>query len=81
MMVQFSVVGREKPMSMAIHMDAVPRVGETVTLPGLEDRLQHVRTVVWYPVGDPPSMENSHFGREGGFVYVVLGPSRPCTDS
>jgi hypothetical protein len=74
MKVQFSVTGRVEPYRVPImDMDAIPREGETVTLPGLEADLQIVRTVVWYPMGDPDDLGYP----DERFVYIVLGPRRP----
>jgi hypothetical protein len=71
MKVLFSVTGSEKPYPSRLveNMDAIPREGETVELPDLPTHLTHVRTVVWYPIGDEDEV--------GPFVYIVLGPSRP----
>lgn len=70
MKVVFSVVGSIDPFRPVIaEMDAVPREGETVELPGLPAELTQVRTVVWYPAGEGDD--------QGPFVYIVLGKRRP----
>lgn len=72
MQVQFDIVGDVKPHNHPrFELDAVPREGETITLPGLPTDLQIVRTVVWYPAGDPDDPESTE-----SFVYVVVGPRR-----
>jgi hypothetical protein len=74
MLIHFSVVGRTEPYNdVRVMMDCAPQEGETVELPGLEAALTNVRTVVWYPLGDP---EDETTNTEP-FVYVVLGPRRP----
>lgn len=75
MRVQFSVVGHRPTddliANLAVDLDAVPREGEDVTLPGIPAQFSTVRTVVWYPLGDPDGTET------GPFVYVVVGQRRP----
>jgi hypothetical protein len=72
MRVKFFVVGQAKPYHINdLHMDVVPRVGEIVDLPGLSQADTVVRTVVWYPLGDP----DEHGGIDS-FVYIVLGRGR-----
>ena len=69
-MVQFTFVGQvERQPDVWAVMDAVPRVGETVAIPGQSQGNTVVRTVVWYPFGDDD-------GDQKPFVYVVLGASR-----
>lgn len=79
MRVQFSVVGTvERFPSIWADLDAVPREGETVNLPGVPPDATFVRTVVWYPLGQQGDPE---FDNEGAdptpFVYVVVGQRRP----
>lgn len=50
----------------------VPREGDTIHLDGLDERDPaelSVRTVVWYPEGDPDGIVDP-------FVYVVIGQAR-----
>lgn len=73
MRVQFSIVGTvERHANVWADLDAVPREGETVALPGISQADTVVRTVVWYLEG------TGEADAEGGpFVYVVLGQRRP----
>lgn len=65
--IQFDlVVPIEHPEIPKIRLACVPRVGETVDIPGVSQANTVVRTVVWYPFEDPDPI-----------VYVVLGPPRP----
>ena len=73
MRVKFSIVGVEDFQDVTLDLDAVPREGETVTLPGLDAGLS-VRTVVWYPQGDPDSEDAGL--RAEPFAYVVLAAMR-----
>jgi hypothetical protein len=69
MMVCFSFVGTvERRANLEVEMSAVPREGETITLPDLDATASYVRTVVWYPAGQPDDSRP--------FAYVVIGPSR-----
>lgn len=69
--IQFSFVGfTNRPADVRVEMDVVPRVGEIVHFPGLSEADTYVRTIVWYPLGDPDE------GRDEPFVYVVIGPPR-----
>lgn len=75
MRVQFSLVGHtERPGPIWADLDAIPREGEVVNLPGISQAATIVRTVVWYPThddrGDP---------LDEPFVYVVVGPPRDKT--
>ncbi len=72
MRVHFNVVGfMEHPTWAAnrVDLDAVPREGEVVEVPGLPEGQVFVRTVVWYPWGDGGADPDP-------FVYVVLGQRR-----
>jgi hypothetical protein len=69
--IQFTFVGQaNRPPNVWAEMDVVPRVGETVAVPGQSQGDTIVRTVVWYPFGDDESDDTEPF------VYVVLGQSR-----
>lgn len=69
MRVQFSIVGTvERHDNVSADLEAVPRVGDTVSLPGVSEADTVVRTVVWHPVGDEDG--------GGPSVYVVLGQRR-----
>ena len=69
MRIQFTFVGlTERHDDVWVDLPAVPRVGETVEIPGLSQADTVVRTVVWYPLGDDDKEP---------FVYVVLGKPRP----
>lgn len=74
--IQFTFVGHTtRHADVWADMDTVPRVHETVAIPGLSQAVTVVRTVVWYPLGDPDE------GRTEPFVYVVLGsPRREAQD-
>jgi hypothetical protein len=75
MKVQFSFVGFYKQRTGLIaDMEQIPREGETVNIPGLNQGESIVRTVVWYPVIESVSGDT---GIDDPFVYIVLGPSRP----
>lgn len=72
MKVVFSVVGNVDPFPLVwTEMDVIPQEGEIVNLPDLPASLRTVRTVSWYPLGDP---EVNSAGQP--FVYIVLGPHR-----
>jgi hypothetical protein len=76
MRVKFTVAGVEDFEDMALDLEAVPREGETVMLPGFDAGLS-VRTVMWYPKGGPESEDGAGVLRERGpFAYVLLGPVR-----
>lgn len=47
----------------------VPREGDTVEIPDLDESPLSVRTVVWYPEGGDDDSEP--------FVYLVIGRRRP----
>ena len=69
MIVQFTLVGHVQRETIRVEMDAVPREGDTVCLPGWPEHGNSVRTVVWYPKGDGVAADQP-------FVYVVVGPER-----
>lgn len=70
MRVVFSIVGQVEPYpNVEVDMDAVPREGEPVAL---DDLRVFVRTVEWFPQGDPETG-----AVDDPFVYVVLGDRRP----
>ena len=72
MRIQFSVVGQIEPYpNVWVDLPAVPREGETVNLPNLEQYATVVRTVVWYPIVDDEDKTVEPF------VYVILGQARP----
>lgn len=72
MRIQFSIVGTvDRHDNVWVDLDAVPRVGDTVGLPGISQADTVIRTVVWYPLGDDE-------GVAAPFVYVVLGQPRPA---
>lgn len=86
MRIHFSFVGESAMIrheagegDLFVDLDAVPREGETVNVPGIKQHLTVVRTVVWYPLGYDP--EGEGFERKPGdeepFVYVVIGNRRP----
>lgn len=70
MKVQISVVGSHpRPDITWPEGWPVPRLGEIVSADSEE---YSVRTIVWYPHGDPETPEDPE-----PFVYVVIGPQRP----
>lgn len=74
-MMTFVGIELDNPWSqrnLTLDMEAVPREGETVTLPDLPAGCSTIRTVVWYPMGDP---EDEASGTDP-FVYVVVGHRR-----
>ena len=72
MRVQFSLVGHVKrPPDLWADLDAVPRVGDVVNLPGISQADSVVRTVVWYPTHDDDGEPLAE-----PFVYVVVGQPR-----
>jgi hypothetical protein len=75
MRVKFTL-GVENFEDVTVDLDAVPREGETVMLPGLDAGVS-VLTVTWYPRGARDSEDNAGVVREPGpFVYVLLQPQR-----
>lgn len=73
MRIQFSIVGQvEQHDDVWVDLDAVPRVGDVVNLPGIPQYESVVRTVVWYPTHDDEGEP-----LDAPFVYVVLGSPRP----
>lgn len=71
MKIHFNVVGQVKTPSLSeVNLPRVPQLGELVHVVELDIDL-YVRTVVWYPWGEP----NEEIGEP--FVYVVIGPQRP----
>ena len=77
MRVQFTVVGHiAHPPNRWADLEAVPQVGDVVNIPGLSQANTVVRTVVWYPFGDPDTQAPEP---AEPFVYVVLGPPRSWT--
>jgi len=76
MRVKFTIADIEDFQGVALDLDAVPREGETVMLPGLDAGLS-VRSVVWYPQGDPDSEDDAGVLREPGpIAHVGLGVVR-----
>lgn len=73
MVIEFSVVGQVGNYdNVKVDLPAVPREGEVVNLPGLEQHETMVRTVVWYPTHDDEDQP-----LDEPFVYIVVGPPRP----
>lgn len=84
MRVQFSIVGQPiSPIvpslvpSLTVELDVVPRVGDTVAIPGLSQGDTVVRTVVWYPWGDQSTVGDKEYGDSTPLAYVVVGQRRP----
>lgn len=76
MRIHFSVVGlMDSTGAIITDLDAVPREGETVNLPGISQAKTVVRTVVWYPYGEDPS--ESETPDPTPFAYVIVGSPRP----
>lgn len=74
MRVQFSFVGEARMQhegDLYVDLDVIPRVGDTVSVPGLSQGDTVVRTVVWYPFGG-----DGFAPEDGPSVYVVLGGPR-----
>lgn len=70
MKIHFKIVREVAPPDLKpLDLPCVPEVGQLVHVVSLDKDL-YVRTVVWYPWGEP------HEEISEPFVYVVLGPER-----
>jgi hypothetical protein len=81
MRIQFSFVGLvERHDDVWVDLPAVPRVGETVEIPGLSQADTVVRTVVWYfvyVVLGKPRRARASAGRPSNCPGSVRGDGDP----